>query len=306
MAPGEGVPYDPAVSGSVARGFPRRLPPGRPGDPGLFGPGSMAWRINAEGVLVLGGGRALLMQIAHPLVAAGVARHSGFPAAAFSRLWRTVEAMLAMSFGDLQQAREATARVTAVHRRVRGRAPGGRPYSATDPSLLLWVHATLVDSALLVYERFLAPLTDDERGRYLEESKRQAVLLGVPEEDLPRTLGDFRAYVAHTVAGLDVTDEARALARDIVAPPVPLPLRPAAELFRLVTVGLLPERLRDQYGYRWLWGHELALRATSLALRAFLPLVPSLLRRWPHARAAERRAHLALPRPGVARGRGTP
>src|SRR6266540_2303101 len=103
---------------SLLRGFPRRLPPGRPGDPGLYGPGSVTWRVNGEGVLMLGGPRALLMQIAHPSVAAGVARFSDFPADAFARLWRTLDAMLAVSFGDSEQATRAVEGVTAVHRRI--------------------------------------------------------------------------------------------------------------------------------------------------------------------------------------------
>src|SRR6266567_5879967 len=93
-------PYHRAVGLSVLRGFPKPLPPGRPGDPGLFGPGTVAWRVNGEGVLLLGGPRALLMQIAHPSLAAGVAEFSGFPAEPYTRLWRTMDAMLRISFGD--------------------------------------------------------------------------------------------------------------------------------------------------------------------------------------------------------------
>src|SRR5213076_666668 len=103
---------------------------------------------NGEAALILAGPRALLMQIAHPLVAAGVAQHSGFPAGAYRRLARTMQAMLAISFGDSEQARRAAERVTSLHRTVSGRSAAGRGYSALDPELLAWVWATLVDSAL--------------------------------------------------------------------------------------------------------------------------------------------------------------
>src|SRR5436309_11738206 len=133
---------------SIFRGFPSSPDPGRPGDPGLFGPDSVAWRVNGETAMLLGGPRALLMQIAHPAVAAGVAEHSDFPHEPYRRLWRTIDSMLTISFGDAVQSRQAAERVTALHTRVKGPT-----YDALDPELLMWVHATLVDSALVVHER---------------------------------------------------------------------------------------------------------------------------------------------------------
>ena len=170
----------------ILRGFPRSPEPGTPGDPGVFEPGSVAWRVNGERAMLVGGGRALLLQLAHPAVAAAVAAHSDFPAEPYTRLWRTLEAMLAVSFGDTAQSRAAAERVNAVHRTV-----SGPSYDATDPDLLLWVHATLVDSALVVYERFVGPLGADERDAYYADMRRQAALFEVPEAVLPRDLPSF-------------------------------------------------------------------------------------------------------------------
>jgi uncharacterized protein (DUF2236 family) len=239
---------------------------------------------------MLGGPRALLMQIAHPAVASGVARFSDFPADAFARLWRTLDAMLAVSFGDTRQAERAVEGVTTVHRRIRGRAPGGEPYRAMDPELLLWVHATLVDSALVVHERFFGTLGESDRDAYVREMGRQAERFGVPAESLPRSARAFQAYVGESLDALEDSAVARALAPPIVLPPVPLALRPVARFQELVTVGLLPARLREDYGLRWTAFRAQALRASQASIRAVAPRLPEITRRWPHARAAARRA----------------
>jgi uncharacterized protein (DUF2236 family) len=174
--------------------------------------------------------------------------------------------------------------VNAVHLRVRGTG-----YDALDPKLLLWVHATLVDSALVVHERFVGGLDPSERGRYYREMKRQALALRVPAAVLPGNLADFDRYMRKQLPRLEVTDEARQLAADVLAPPAPLPLLPAARLFRLVTVGLLPPALRQAYGLRWPRSLEWALTGGAAASRMALPFVPNILRRWPAARAAARR-----------------
>src|SRR5438874_12962211 len=105
---------------SILRGFPRRPEPGRSGDPGLFEPDSVAWKVNGETAMLVGGGRALLMQLAHPAVAAAVSEHSDFPRAPYERLWRTLDSMLTITFGDAAQSSKAAERVNAVHRRVVG------------------------------------------------------------------------------------------------------------------------------------------------------------------------------------------
>jgi len=257
----------------------------------------VAWRVNGEGVLLLGGPRALLMQIAHPSVAAGVADHSDFPAHAYERLWRTMDAMLRVSFGDSGQSREAAEQVTEVHRRVAGRRRDGVAYRAMEPDLLLWVHSTLVDTALVVYRRFFRPLPSGGEERYYAEMKRQATAMHVPPDLLPGTLDGFRDYVAQTVERLAVSDDARRLAPSILRPPLPLPLRPVGALQELVTVGILPPSLRQAYGLRWTASRQRALAASAGAIRAVVPVLPAALRRWPHARAAHRRASATGPVP---------
>src|SRR5688572_18421392 len=137
----------------------------------LFGPETVTWRVNQEAVLLLGGPRALLLQLAEPAVAAGVAEHSGFEADPFGRLARTLEAMTVISFGTETQARSTLDRLAAVHSRVRGTLPGGVPYSAGDPELQWWVLATLVDTVLRVERRYLGRLDPAARARYYEESR---------------------------------------------------------------------------------------------------------------------------------------
>jgi uncharacterized protein (DUF2236 family) len=270
-------------------GFRPAFPPGLPGDPGLFGPRSVSWRVNGEIAVLVAGQRALLMQVAHPLVAAGVAHHSDFRSDPYQRLWRTVGAMLAITFADAPSARAAAEGVNRVHRQVRGLAGDGTPYDALDPDLLLWVHATLVDGGLLAYERFVAPLTPAARERYHREMLVLARLLGLPTDLVPPTVPDLRAYLAATAEGLDVTDEARSIARDVLRPPVPAVLRPVVATLRLVTIELLPSPLRERFGLRIGQAGEMTVRALAAASRAALPLVPARWRRWPQARIASRR-----------------
>ena len=268
----------------ILRGFPRAPSHGRPGDSGLFEPASVAWKVNGEVAMLAGGGRSLLLQIAHPSVAAAVAEHSDFPADPYARLWRTLETMLDVTFGDAERSSAAAGRVNALHRTITGAS-----YSATDPELLLWVHATLVDSALLVYERLVGPLRTEEREAYHTEMREQAGLFGVPEELLPKDLGSFRRYVEDTIGHLEITGEARELAADIVSPPVPLALVPAARTFEVLTIGLLPERIREGYGFEWGPVQRASFTAARATIRSVVPLLPAVLRRWPHAREAERR-----------------
>jgi uncharacterized protein (DUF2236 family) len=273
--------------GDVVRGFPRPEA-GRSGDPGLFGPGSLAWRINAESVLLLGGGRALLMQVAHPLVAAGVADHSDFVENPFGRLWRTVDAALTVVFGDTEQWQGAVERVTAIHSGVHGERDGVR-YSALDPELLMWVHATLVESSLAAYDRFVRPVPPEIRERYYLEMRRMGSAFGVPEELHPATYSDFRSYMVRTTAGLRMGAECRRMARHVLSPPASVVLFPAEIVSGLLSVGLLPGRIRSGLGLRWNRGSERAFVAAAATLRSMLPLLPDGVRRWPHARLAERR-----------------
>jgi uncharacterized protein (DUF2236 family) len=231
-------------------------------------------RVDGESVLLLGGGRALLMQLAHPLVADAVAEHSGFQSDPFARLQRTLEATFIIVFGTVEEAHEAAAGVRAVHDRVVGRG-----YRADDPELLLWVHATLVDTALRVHKRFLQPLRPADAERYYQESTVVAELLGVPRDVQPPDLDSFRAYVRRCVATLTVSDTARRLAHDVLHPRLPWVVEPAAELGRQLTAGLLPPPLRLQYGLSWDGHRERALLLASVGSRLVLPRVPGVVRR---------------------------
>lgn len=278
-----------------------RLAAGRSVDPqrSLFGPQSLTWRVNREAFLLLGGGRALLLQIAHPLVAAAVAEHSGFGQAPLQRLWRTLDLSLTVTFGSAAEALAAVQRIEGVHARVRGELPEavgpfrrGTPYDANDPALLLWVHATLVDSALLAYERFVGRLSAAERALHYAESTVSARLFGIPAALIPPTPADFRAYMRDMISGptLAVGPASRAIAASLLSPPLPLGLRQIAGSTRLFTIGLLPPTIRRRYGYRWGRTHARTLQVLTAAIRAGLPVLPRVVREFPHARRALRTA----------------
>jgi len=260
-----------------------------------------AWKLHREVVLLAGWGRAILLQIAHPLVAQGVADHSGFAQDSWGRvgrLRRTLAAMLALTFGTPEETARAAAAINRIHDRVHGHlteaagsfATGAR-YSAHDPALLAWVHATLVDTFLITYERFVAPLTAGERDQYCHEAGSKAPLLGIPPGMLPTTTASLKAYVERMLAGGDivVTDTARVLAGEVLSFGLSRSARPLVSLARLPVVGLLPPAIRAGYGFVWTRGHERALTALATASRLGLPLLPPLLRYWPAARRAAQR-----------------
>ena len=264
----------------------------------LFGPASVTWRVNREAVILLGGGRALLLQVAHPLVAAGVAAHSHFRQRPLERLWRTLDLMLTLVFADAARAIGAVREIEHVHARVRGVLDAGvgpfargTSYDASEPRLLFWVYATLVDTALVAYERFVGPLTAGERAAYYEESKMGARLFGIPEPLIPPTLVRFEEYMDGMIHGevLAVGATARDIAASILRPPVPLALTPAFRAGGFFAVGLLPPALRERFGFAWSAGQERALRAIAAAARVGLPLLPGFARLMPHARRAARR-----------------
>lgn len=268
----------------------------------LAGPGSVAWKINSEVVLLLGWGRAILLQFAHPLVAAGVAEHSLFiarPTARFRRLHQTLRAMLALTFGTSDEAARAAYGINAIHDHVRGQLreaagayPAGTSYSAHDPALLRWVHATLLDTFPRIYELYIGPLTPEERERYCAEASGLGPLLGVPEGYLPTSTAAVQDYMHEMFAGgqLTVTGTARALAREVVSPPSLWLAQPLLWLMQLSTIGLLPPAIREAYGFRWTSRHETALRLSVGLVRRLLPLLPSILRYWPPARVAFKRS----------------
>lgn len=244
-------------------------------------------RIHRERVLLVGGQRALVMQLAHPKVAAAVADHSDFPSGALRRLRRTLDLSLATVFGTPDEADAATGRIRAVHQRVAGLGEGG-PYRATDPWLLLWVNATLIDTTLVTYERFVRPLSERERRRYYEETQEWTAAFGIPSDVVPDDLTAFRGYMGRMLHGreLGATAAGRELVASVLRPPLPLPLRAATEGVRLVTLALMPDRIRVMFGLRAGLRAHAALAAATAASRATLPFLPPALREFSAARRA--------------------
>jgi uncharacterized protein (DUF2236 family) len=235
----------------------------------LFASDSAIRRIGSESVLMLGGGRALLMQVGNPVVASAVRHHSAYATEPWRRLARTMTALYSIVLG----AREDAERVGAVTRAVHAHVPG-----ADDVDAQLWVHATLVDTGLTMYETFVGRLAARDREAFYDEMKVVAAVFGVPREVLPSTYEAFAGYRREAIAGLRVGDDAREVARTILVPPAPAALRPLLRSLRLVTVGLLPPSLRAQYRLRWTPVHAAALRAEARSVRTLLPAMPTLLR----------------------------
>lgn len=259
---------------------------------------SIAWRLHREVVLLAGWGRAILLQLAHPLVAQGVADHSTFADTRWgraTRLRRTLGAMLALTFGAPEESAAAVRAINHIHDRVHGRLaaeagsiPAGARYSAHDPALLAWVHATLVDTFLVTYERFVAPLTREERDRYCVEAAAAAPGLGIPDDMVPVTAEALADYMERMRAGGDivVTQTARRLAADVLSLGLPAVAQPLIVPARLPVVGMLPASIRAAYGFTWTRRHERTLDLMAAASRLVLPALPPMLRYWPAARRA--------------------
>lgn len=254
----------------------------RPGEP-------VSRRVNAERMVVLGWPRAILMQLAHPLVAAGVADHSSFrrgTVTAVLRLHHTIRAMLALTFGDEATRTGSLDGIRAIHRRVNGRLresvgpfPAGTPYSAEDPDLVLWVHATLLDTIPMTYRRLVGDLTAGELDVYCEEAAPIAVDLGARPQDVPRAWPDVQAYLNRMyAAGIPtVSAEAKELAASVLSPPFNV-------LTGLFTVGHLPAHMRAQYGYAWNATQQRRLDRWCAAARTMRAVTPRVLALWPQAR----------------------
>lgn len=257
---------------------------------GLFGPDSISWRIDREVIVLAGGSCALLLQAAHPVVAAGVTQHSTYATDPFGRLMRTLESSFDVAFGSRSTAEAAIRRVNAIHRSVRGEMPDGTAYTAMDPEALLWVHATLVDTALRVYGRFVAQLSSADEQAYHEEAARVALLLGVSERILPATIEELRAWMSGRMADgtIRVTPEARRIAATVLYPVRGVP-RVAWDAAHLISLSTLPEAVRRQYGIGWSAARERGVEAIARVTRRALPFVPPLVRHAPQARAADRR-----------------
>lgn len=251
--------------------------------------------MNREIVVVIGWGRAVLLQLAHPLIATAVAEHSTFRRDFFgymNRTRHTIDAMLGLTFGPPGRAQASANAINAIHDRVSGQLhthagafAAGTRYSAHDPELLRWVHATLLESIPLAYETFVGSLTPDEQDRYCLESTEMESHLHMPRGTLPRTRHDADAYLRDMLASdtIRVTPTARELARTLLSPQ----LGPAAPLFRpirLFTIGTLPPAIRDAYEFPWDARQQASLDRWIRTVRTARRWSPRIVREWPRAR----------------------
>ncbi|WP_284270905.1 oxygenase MpaB family protein [Bradyrhizobium iriomotense] len=247
---------------------------------GIFGPESLTWKIDREAIVFLGAGRALLLQLAHPWVAAAIAEHSRTFADPIGRFHRTFDIVFAMVFGSLDRALASARQLHRRHTMIVGRMPepagpfaAGSPYCANDIAALRWVHATLVDTALIVHDLILPPFSVEEREQYWAESRLFGALFGLTPSDLPADWAAFAAYTEAMVQSdtLSVSAAARDVATQILSGGRPW-LRPP-RWYRALTARMLPERLRIGFGLAL---DERDQRAADNALRWIRRVYPRL------------------------------
>jgi uncharacterized protein (DUF2236 family) len=264
---------------------------------GLYGPGSMSWRINREGIVMLGGGRAALLQLAHPYVAHAVDQHSHTKTDPIGRFRRTFMNVFAIVFGDLDHAIESARRVHRIHTGIKGPIredvgafAEGHRYHANDPSALFWVQATLVDTAVMLYELGVRPLSLEEKQRYYDESRLFAGLFGIPDDAMPRDWRAFESYMRETMASDTITvgRPALELRRFLLQPPRPA-AAPLVAWYSIFTAGLLPPRLRDQLELPFGAREKLIFDRSLPLLRAGYRATPRRFRYFPDYVEARRR-----------------
>jgi uncharacterized protein (DUF2236 family) len=253
-------------------------------------PGSPVWELAGDARLYATAGYALLLQVSHPTVGAGVSEHSNFKADPYGRLFRTLDYTYSMTYGGPQLAAEVGRRVREMHKHIKGTKPDGEPYHALEPEAYAWVHATLADAIITGHRRFGLRLSPAKVEGFWGEWRRSGRLVGVREEDLPEGWSDFRAYfdrmVAERLEHTDAVDDVLATLAEPAAPPLPVlgdrvwrVVRvPFARIFTLATIGLLPPPLRERLGVRWTARQQVELRALGRAARSATPLMPRALR----------------------------
>ena len=268
---------------------------------GIYGPGSISWSIDREMITFLAGGRAALLQLAHPFVAHGVDQHSATRHDPLGRFQRTFKHVYAMVFGDLDHAISAARRVYAVHQRIVGRF-GNERYQANDVDALWWVHATLVDSAVQAYELAVRPLAPEERDEYLRQSRKFGRLFGISDDVMPKTWDEFSAYNQRMWHRLNIEEPAAQMATFLLRAPAALGpttaarwLSPVARWYSIITAGLLPEPIRRKFADRGVEalrfgrGRQLAFDASLKSIALTYRQLPARLRQVPAYRHALRR-----------------
>jgi uncharacterized protein (DUF2236 family) len=287
--------------------------PDQPDAYGLYGPDSVAWRINREAVLLLASGpRALLLQLAHPLVAEGVNQHSDFRRDPWTRLERTTRSYFRIVYGTSPVARREVRYLNGYHRAIRGpvddaaaRVRFGGWYEARDPTLSLWVHATLVETVATAYEAWIGALSADDRARYYAETKPLGRAFGVPDDLLPADIDAFDRYIADMLGPtgpVHPTPLARELAGYVLEPRLDA-LVPwlgwvppqAYSWLQWPALGMLPPCLREEYGIAWGPERQVVAAWLKAAMLAWLPVIPPRMRWFPRAVRAMRRVGVAVP-----------
>ena len=265
-----------------------RMPPAGQWPELVPAPGSITWQRAGDGRLLMAAGYALLLQVSHPTVGAGVTEHSQFRRDPWGRLLRTLDYTYTMVYGGPRAAGKMGRRIRAMHTPIRGRTPDGRPYHALEPRAYAWVHATLAEAIVSAHARFGRAFSTAERERFWAEWRALGQLLGVRGQDLPSDWEGFRRYVSAMSGELQRTaavDEVlTALARPVppalpavLAPAWPLARIPLARLLSLASLGMMPATVRARLGLDWSPASELQLRALGAAMRAANPLLPGWL-----------------------------
>lgn len=266
---------------------------------GYFRADSMIRRLHRERIVAISGVRALLMQALDPLAVVGFDRHSVLFDDPEARLVATDRMMSRIYFGTESTAIATGRAVEGMHGRVKGQVeedygpiPAGTPYSAADPELMLWTLATLADSAMLYASRFIAPLTADEREAYWADYRQVGMLLGMPAESLPETEPELQQYLDRRLSddSLYISDDVRERAVAIIFDPpfsgwTRLALTPLTEAIKLSSIGLLPPRARELYGFGWDPVRGAALDSLLIQIRLAVPAWPAWFRLHPAARA---------------------
>jgi uncharacterized protein (DUF2236 family) len=235
-----------------------------------LGPDSVAWRIHADTVMVIGGLRALMIQACEPRAMAGVDQHSDFRHDMWGRLRRTSDFVLRTTFEDAATARAMGRRVREVHATVTGTDPyTGRDYRADDPDLLLWIHAVETHSFLTAHHTYAGAVSHEDADRYVREMAAVNALVGLPREMAPRGIDELRRYLRN-VPDLEVTPPAREGLWSLMFPPMPLRFRPLWTVTMSAAVAILPRRIRRLYGLPWFEPATPAVRAAVYPLARLL------------------------------------
>lgn len=267
------------------------VPPAEAEVPELVpGPDSVAWRRSGDARLLATAGYALVLQVSHPTVGAGVHEHSNFERDPWGRLFRTLDYTTVMVYGGAEAAGAMGRRIHEMHKHIKGTKPDGERYYALEPEAYAWVHATLAYSIVAGSERFARRLSRGEIERFYGEWLRIGRLIGVREGELPEGWSEFRAYFDRMVdERLENNPTVHAVLATLAKPtPPPLPMltepvwrvgsAPIARLGALATVGLLAPRLRRRLGLEWTRAQEAELRALAAISRRVTPLMPASLR----------------------------